>query len=157
MQYRKKIIMKILKSYNENKLDDRRFSIKAGWSDLSKDKYKSTKRAMNKYRKEHPNCELTGSNKKVQIHHIVPVWSNPDISDDPDNFIALSTCANIHHIFGHDRSFAKKYVDNIRELSEKFLSLQEDMVIVHRPSIKNTKTSRLKTVWRKYSILLFDS
>ena len=87
---------------------------------------------MNLYRKSHPHCEITGTTKKIQIHHIVPVWADPDLADHPDNFIALSASAHIHHIYGHDRNFSQKYVKNIREISKKMLDLREELDIIHR-------------------------
>jgi len=123
-------------------MSEKRFNILAGWTDLSPEKHRSAKRAMRIYRKEHPICEVTGSNKKIQIHHIVPVWANPDIADDPDNFIALSSSAHIHHIFGHDKNFSKKYVSNIKEISEKMLALRGEFDIIHRNEVESlTKLS----------------
>lgn len=103
-----------------------------GWTSLSKKKLKSTKKSMQDYRQKNPVCEITGSSKKCQVHHIIPVWANPEIADDQNNMITLSTCANIHHIYGHDRNFRLKYTLNIKEISKKMIDLQKELDIVNR-------------------------
>lgn len=151
MSNKNSLLIRYLSEFNKDPSVDKRFSIKAGWSSLSPEKTLSTKLAMDKYRKEHPFCELTGSSKKIQIHHIVPVWANPDIADDPNNFIALSSSAHIHHIYGHDRNFGHKYVKNIREIAEKMLALQKEMVIVHRNEVQTqNKPSKIKEFFAKF-------
>jgi hypothetical protein len=115
-----------------------------GWAALSKEKLKQTKKAMKEYRKIHPNCEITGSSKKCQVHHIVPIWSNPILADDPENMITLSTCANIHHIYGHDRNFRLKFNRNIKEISKKMLDLQQQFDTVHR-EMNKIQTNQNKT------------
>jgi hypothetical protein len=137
-------LIRYMLEFNREDLSDKRFSIKAGWSSLTPEKRRSTQRAMRHYRKSHPYCEITGSDKKIQIHHIVPVWANPDLADDPDNFIALSSSSHIHHIYGHDRNFARKYVKNIREISKKFLALQKEFDIVHRTEAQMTQNNQSK-------------
>jgi hypothetical protein len=112
-----------------------------GWSALNPRKALAVKRAMDAYRKAHPICEITGSDKGVQIHHIVPVWANPDLADDPTNFIALSTSSNIHNIFGHDGDFGHKYVSNVKEIANKVLAIKtESAIIVRRKSEVEVKT-----------------
>lgn len=50
--------------------------------------------------KENPNCAACGKNKKLEVHHIKPVHTNPDLELDPSNLITL--CADpCHIIFGH--------------------------------------------------------
>lgn len=127
-----------------------RFSALAGWTSLSKEKLKSTRKAMKLYRAEHPCCELSGSCKKVQIHHIIPVWANPELADDPNNFIALSSSAHIHHIFGHDRNFARKYVSNIREISEKIHSIKDQMEVVNREDVSISSTRGIKEKFKSF-------
>lgn len=106
----------------------------AGWAALNPIKAIEAQNAMSVYRKTHPLCEITGSDKKVQIHHIIPVWSNPDLAADPNNFIALSTSANIHSIFGHDRSFGHKCVSNIKTIAEKIRDIKKESIIINRAS-----------------------
>lgn len=103
-----------------------------GWAALPIKKLLSTKEAMKQYRLKNPVCEITGSSKKCQVHHIIPVWANPEIADDQNNMITLSTCANIHHIYGHDRNFRLKYNLNIKEISKKMIDLQKELDIVNR-------------------------
>ena len=117
-------------------LDEMRFTIQnAGWSTLNPSQAYKTRKAMKVYREAHPLCEITGSDKKVQIHHIVPVWSNPEKAADPDNFIALSSQAHIHIIFGHARSFRNRYVPNIKIIAEKIRDIQTEMIIIDRDDL----------------------
>lgn len=63
-------------------------------------------------------CELTGTKKKLQTHHIYPVWLFPEKEMDKDNWVVLSG-AKIkgvipHQWFGHYGDY-RKYNPNIRE------------------------------------------
>lgn len=69
------------------------------------------RKAMRKYKKEHPLCEITGKKRFCQVHHIFPVWKFPEKADDPNNFITLHRI--YHKIFGHFGNF-KKYNINIK-------------------------------------------
>ena len=114
-------------------LDEIRFTIQnAGWSTLNPSKAYQTRKAMKAYRAAHPVCEITGWRKGVQIHHIVPVWANPYISADPNNFIALSSKAHIHLIYGHAGNFGKRYVSNVKVLAEKMRDLLKEADIIYR-------------------------
>lgn len=113
--------------------DSVRFTIQnAGWTALHPIKASKTRKAMREYRKTYTKCEITGSTKKLQTHHIIPVWKNPELADDPNNFIVLSASSNIHHIFGHDCSFKTKYVSNIKEIAQEISRIKAQSKVVHR-------------------------
>ena len=113
--------------------DEVRFTVQnAGWSTLNPKKSYAARKAMKAYRKVHPVCEVTGSNKRIQIHHIIPVWAAPELAADPDNFIALSIKSNIHLIYGHAGSFRKRYIANIRNMAEKMRELYKEAEIISR-------------------------
>mgnify|MGYP000930945999 CR=1 FL=1 len=118
----------------------------AGWSILNPSKALEARQAMEEYRKTHPVCEITGSKKNVQIHHIVPVWADPALAADPNNFIALSASSHIHIIYGHDNNFGKKYVANVKEIAKKMRDIKAEMDIITRvePNINSRKPSFLK-------------
>jgi len=125
----------------------------AGWSALHPIKAIEAKNAMEKYRKLHPTCEITGSKNKVQIHHIVPVWADPSLAADPNNFISLSASAHIHIIFGHNGNFGKHYVPNVKEIAEKIRAVKAESIVVDRPAIakiKSYKPSWLLTFLMKW-------
>lgn len=112
---------------------DTRFSIlKAGWVTLPINEVIKAKQAMGEYRKENPVCEITGSSKKCQVHHIIPVWKAPELAADKNNMITLSTCANIHMIFGHAGNFQKRYVSNVKDIASKVVALRQEFDTVHR-------------------------
>lgn len=73
------------------------------------------RRARKEHLKKHPACAVTGKTKRVQVHHILPVWLYPEKEEDPDNLITLSKWW--HFILGHFGNY-KKYNPNIREDAE---------------------------------------
>lgn len=105
----------------------------AGWSTLHPIKAIEAQKAMQEYRKRNPACEITGSLNKVQIHHIIPVWADPTLAADPNNFIALSASAHIHIIFGHNGNFGKYYVKNVKDLAQRIRYIKAQSEIVERP------------------------
>lgn len=119
----------------------------AGWSALNPIKAIEAQKAMQEYRKKQPTCEITGSKNKVQIHHIVPVWANPDLAADPNNFIALSASAHIHIIFGHAGNFGQRYVSNVKDIAEKIRAIKDQSNVVHR--VKIAKVSWLQKILNK--------
>jgi len=82
---------------------------------LIKRSYEITK-ALNLYRKEHPTCAWCDTNKKIEVHHIVPLWSNILLGADPNNFISL--CRKCHFTVGHNGNFSKRYTEDIKTLCE---------------------------------------
>lgn len=54
----------------------------------------------NKHLKKQPSCAACGSSKKLEVHHIKPVHTYPELELEPENLITL--CADpCHIIFGH--------------------------------------------------------
>lgn len=94
------------------------------------------KKAMDKYRKLHPRCEITGSNKNVQVHHIIPVFADPTLANDTDNMISLSTSANIHLIFGHNGNFGARYVKNVKKIAEEIKNITSTEEVVVKQDIR---------------------
>lgn len=66
-----------------------------------------------KHLENNPTCAASGSNKKIEVHHKVPVHLNPELELDPSNLISLcdNTC---HLIFGHLYHY-KSYNKNVVE------------------------------------------
>jgi hypothetical protein len=114
--------------------DELRFTIQnVGWSALHPIKASEARKAMQEYRKRNPACEITGSLNNVQIHHIIPVWADPSLAADPDNFIALSASAHVHIIFGHNGNFGKYYVKNIKDIAKRIQYIKSQSEIIQRP------------------------
>ena len=59
-----------------------------------------------------PFCQWCSTMKGLEAHHIVPMWKDESLAEEPSNFITL--CNKCHLPIGHNRSFATKYVDNVR-------------------------------------------
>lgn len=123
--------------------DSLRFTIQnAGWSALNPVKAGQVRKAMKEHRKLYPTCAITGTDKKIQVHHIVPVWADPSLAADPDNFISLSSSAHIHIIYGHNSNFGKYYVKNIKDIAKKMRDVKMQSEIVERVTIKNIKPKK---------------
>ena len=50
--------------------------------------------------KNHNSCEACGVKVDLEVHHIKPFHTNPELELDPTNFITL--CRNHHLTLGHD-------------------------------------------------------
>jgi 5-methylcytosine-specific restriction endonuclease McrA len=82
-----------------------------------------------KIRKEHlkkqPNCTACGGNKALEVHHIKPFNSNPELELNPNNLITLCEAknngVNCHLLFGHLGNF-KSINPNSVEDSATWLS-----------------------------------
>ena len=121
--------------------DENRFIIQnAGWVALHPLDAAAARRAIREYKKNIPYCEITGSDREVQTHHIVPIWADPSRAADPTNLINLSARVNIHHLFGHDGNFRTKYVSNIRELANEMFKLSLKRKVVHRVEAQQKKS-----------------
>ena len=64
-----------------------------------------------------PKCEVCGSNKGLQVHHIKPFHLDPLLELDPTNLITLceNNGVNCHLTFGHlgsFKSFNEKVVED---------------------------------------------
>jgi 5-methylcytosine-specific restriction endonuclease McrA len=71
-----------------------------------------------KVRKEHlesnPNCAACGRNKKIEVHHIKPFHSNPELELNPNNLISL--CDDpCHFVFGHLMNYKSWNVNVIED------------------------------------------
>ena len=71
--------------------------------------------------KKQPCCQACGSDRKPEVHHIVPVHLDPSRELDPSNLITL--CDKwCHFVFGHlldYRSWNKDVVRDARHYLEK--------------------------------------
>jgi 5-methylcytosine-specific restriction endonuclease McrA len=72
------------------------------WSSVRKD-----------HLQNHPACAACGRQKKLEVHHKIPVHLNPDLELDPNNLITL--CDDpCHLIFGHLLNY-KSYNKSVEE------------------------------------------
>ncbi len=69
-----------------------------------------------KIRKTHilrySRCAACNTNKKLEVHHIVPFWKAPEREEDPENLITL--CRWHHLLFGHFMYY-KSYNEDVVE------------------------------------------
>lgn len=61
------------------------------------------RRARNIYYSGHPTCEMCGSPKKPEVHHVLSYAKHPDYRYDQSNLITL--CHECHFRFGHGRNW----------------------------------------------------
>jgi len=78
-----------------------------------------THKVMQKYRSEHPECAWCGRNKKLDVHHIIPVSVAPERAGDYSNLMMLCRKPQCHLIVGHDTNYGRRYVENIEEICNK--------------------------------------
>ena len=78
--------------------------------------------------KEHPACAVCGSTKKVNVHHIHPFHTNPELELDPTNLITLCECGkygvNCHLWIGHLGNFRCINPDSVTDADVWFKKLQ---------------------------------
>lgn len=76
-----------------------------------------------KLRKQHlkkqPSCQACGSDKKPEVHHIVPVHLDPSKELDPENLITLCD-KYCHFIFGHLMDY-KSWNANVLDDTKNFI------------------------------------
>ena len=70
------------------------------------------RRVRREHIKRYPRCALTGSKRKLEVHHIEDFSTRPDLELDPVNLITLKR--SVHLIFGHLGSF-RSINPNVRE------------------------------------------
>lgn len=77
-------------------------------------------KAKREYLKNHPKCAVCCNEKRVEVHHIIPVHVDRTKACDPNNFISLCDEYNkgCHYNFGHYRNFRSKWNVNIRQFAE---------------------------------------
>ena len=63
---------------------------------------------------EEPMCQMCGTEKDLDVHHVFPWHLFEDLRFDRDNFVTL--CTPCHIRFGHHWSYAKGYNPGILEL-----------------------------------------
>ena len=120
-------------------------TLEAGWSTLSpSDAYKAHK-AMSEYKKIHPSCEISGTLKDVQVHHIIPVWANPALASDKTNMISLSTSVNVHLLYGHSGNFRTKYVSNIKDIANMIVDSKKLSVVENRIDVMDDEKFTIKS------------
>lgn len=70
-----------------------------------------------------PVCQVCGGAEKVQVHHIKPFHSHPDLELDPSNLISLCEKPghDCHLVFGHLGSF-KAYNPDVSKDSKTWAS-----------------------------------
>jgi hypothetical protein len=70
-----------------------------------------------KFTAQNNTCAWCGKVGKVDAHHIIPVWADPTLAEDPTNLIPLCS-DDCHLLIGHAGSYSKKYVRNVKELCQ---------------------------------------
>ncbi len=83
--------------------------------------------------KEHPTCAACGGREFLEVHHIQPFHTHPELELDPANFITLCEhpSHNDHIIFGHLLEWPSWNV-NVRGDAAQYLEKVEN-----RPSPKS--------------------
>lgn len=75
------------------------------------------------YVRQNPRCVACGTNKNLNVHHIKPFHTNPELELDISNLITL--CREHHFTIGHKSNW-KNSNPNVREDCRKFQSSNEN-------------------------------
>ena len=91
------------------------------------------------FKKQFPTCACCRTNKKVQIHHIVPFHVSPELELEPTNLISLCMSKRMCHLqIAHCGSF-RKWTENIRQYASilsKDISKYNEIVKLSKESAK---------------------
>ena len=72
-------------------------------------------------RKEHlknePCCQICERKRKLEVHHVIPFTTDPNLELDPTNLVTF--CNSCHFIFGHLCKWAS-YNSTVREDIKKW-------------------------------------
>lgn len=93
---------------------------------FAKDRSREWSKVRNQYLKQHSACEVCGSKKDVQVHHIKPFHSHPELELDPSNLITLCVSKywgfSCHLAVGHggnwkwENPFVWEDIETIRQI-----------------------------------------
>lgn len=73
----------------------------------------AVRKALLNHRKNNPVCAATGSTKRLEVHHLLPVSVRPELAGDPTNLITLER--KVHLVIGHAGNY-KNYVTNVPQV-----------------------------------------
>lgn len=74
----------------------------------------SYRKALKNHLEKNPFCAYCGRNKKLDVHHKIPVSIAPELADNENNLITLCRKPSCHLIVGHMGSW-KTYNKNVEE------------------------------------------
>lgn len=80
--------------------------------------YSETRKSMKEYAEENTECAWCGRNKKLEVHHILPVSVAPERAADKDNMIMLCRKPPCHQVIGHCGDFGRSFVENVKEICD---------------------------------------
>lgn len=82
-----------------------------------------------KFVKAHPRCEACGVAEGLNVHHIKPYQSNPELELDPTNLITL--CRTHHFSIGHLGNWHKANPNVSKDAEALFKKLQHEKANGH--------------------------
>lgn len=83
-----------------------------------------------RYLKDNPTCEACGSSKKLEIHHIKPFHSHPELELDMMNLMTL--CENrkfgicCHQLIGHRGNYRKINENSVEDAAYWNFQINKD-------------------------------
>lgn len=85
-------------------------------------------------RKKHlqmfPTCAVCGGTKKVEVHHVKPYHTHPELELDPNNLVTLCESKskgglNCHLLIGHSGNYKKINPDVVEDAAYWFKKLND--------------------------------
>lgn len=69
------------------------------------------------YARDRYTCRLCGTpGGKLTLHHILPVWSRPDLARDPDNLATVCRPCHVDRLNGHELDFVEALGRRVEEV-----------------------------------------
>ncbi len=89
----------------------------------------------NEHVKNNPTCAACGTDKDLDVHHVVPYHVDPSLELDPNNLITL--CGKrCHYVFGHLcdwKSWNEEVVEDCRKYNLKRLNRPHEIKFSQMP------------------------
>jgi len=79
----------------------------------------ATHKAMRHFKKSHPVCAWCGRSRRLDVHHIIPVSVDVSLAASEGNMLMLCRKPQCHLIVGHNGNYARRYIENLKELCTK--------------------------------------
>ncbi len=89
----------------------KRFTRSSGWRKVRK-----------RHIRKQPFCQVCGTTKRLEVHHIKDVSSYPDPELDPNNLLTL--CSSDHLLFGHLKNWKSINPEVLEDAFDWFVKIK---------------------------------
>jgi len=111
-----------------------------GWAALHPRVAYQEHKLMRLHRQREKQCAVCGATNDLFVHHTTPLWK--DVSQAATGVIRvdgeervcrfMTMCGHCHLVYGHDRDYGHKYVENVSMVAACIRQAKRSEVIVRR-------------------------